>query len=93
VETAQFGSTKATTLDASADFATAAPTYAAFFRPKVSGSGTVWAVVARGYKGAYEQVLLDDTGSPPWLLSPVAASAHRIAFAFGGKLHLFSWQE
>ena len=93
VETAQFGSKNAVTLDASADFATAAPTYAAFFRPKVAGSGTAWAVVARGYNGKYEQVLLDDAGSPPWLLSPIAASAHRIAFAFGGKLQLFSWQE
>jgi hypothetical protein len=93
VEMARFGSDKADTIDSSGDFATAAATYAAFFRPKASGDGTAWAVVARGYTGAYEQVLLDDAGQPPWLLSPIAASAHHIAFAFDGTLHLFTWQQ
>jgi hypothetical protein len=49
--------------------------------------------VARGYTGKYEQVLLDDTGDPPWFLAPIAASGHRVAFALNGALHLFTWQE
>ncbi len=92
VETAKF-SGKAQTIDGAGDYATAAPTYAAFYRPKPSGDGTAWAVVAKGYTGGYQQVLLDDTGSPPWFLPSIAASAHRIAFSVDGALHLFTWQE
>lgn len=81
------------TLDPAADFATAAPTYAAYYRPTPSGDGTSWAVMAKGYTGKYEQVLLDDTGNPPWFLPPIAASGHHVAFALDGKLRLFTWQE
>ncbi len=85
------GATK--TLDGAGDFATAAPTFATYFRPTAGGDGTTWAVVTKGYTGAYEQVLLNDTGDPPWFLPPIAASAHHIAFCFDGTVHLFTWQE
>jgi hypothetical protein len=81
------------TLDSAGDFATAAPTYAAYYRPKPSGDGTAWAIVAKGYTGKYEQVLLDDTGDPPWFLAPIAASGHHVAFALNGALRLFTWQD
>ena len=82
----------AKTLDPAGDYAAAAPTYAAYFRPTPAGDGTSWAVVAKGYTGTYEQVLLDDTGAPPWFLPPIAVSDHHVAFAFDGTLHLFTWQ-
>ncbi len=72
------------TLDGAGDFATAAPTYAAYYRPTPSGDGTSWAVVAKGYTGKHEQVLLDDTGNPPWFLAPIATSGHHVAFTLDG---------
>jgi hypothetical protein len=93
VEVTDFAATDAGQMDGSGDFATAGPTYAAYFKPKVSGDGTAWSVVAKGYTGGHEQVLLDGTTSPPWFQAPIAASAHRVAFAVDGKLHLFSWQQ
>jgi hypothetical protein len=92
IEYSDFAGATAQQMDKTGDFATAGPTYAAYFRPSASGDGTAWAVVARGYKGVHEQVLLDDTGSPPWFLTPIATSATHIAFAIDGNLHLFTWQ-
>ena len=92
VEYVDFAGATMKQMDSAGDFATAGPTYAAYFRGVPSGDGTAWAVVARGYKGLYEQVLLDDTGSPPWLSSAIAASATHIAFTANGVLHLFTWQ-
>ncbi len=83
----------AKTLDPAGDYSAAAPTYAAYFRPMPAGDGTSWAVVAKGYMGKYEQVLLDDSGAPPWFLPPIAVSDHHVAFAFDGTLHLFTWQK
>lgn len=92
VDYAKFGG-KGTTIDGAGDFATAAPTYAAYFRPKPSGSGTAWQIVAKGHTGAYEQVLLDDAGTPPWFLPSIAASSNRVAFTVDGQVHLFTWKE
>jgi hypothetical protein len=93
IEVTQFERNDAGHIDDAGDFATAAPTYVAYFRPTASGNGTAWAVVAKGFNGMHEQVLLDDTGDPPWFLSPIAASANHIVFVLGdGTLHLFTWQ-
>lgn len=82
-----------TTIDAAGDYPTGAPTYAAYFRPTPSGGGTSWAIVAKGYTGKYEQVLLEDAGSPPWFLPPIAASGRHVAFTVDGRLRLFTWHE
>ena len=92
IEVSEFASGTMRQIDPAGDFATAAPTYVAYFRPTPAGDGTIWAIVARGLTGSYEQVLLKDAGSPPWFLGPIATSAHRIAFAIDGVLHLFQWQ-
>ena len=92
VEYSDFAGATAQQMDSAGDFATAGPTYAAYFRGTPSGDGTAWTVVARGYKGVHEQVLLGDTGSPPWFLTPIATSATHIAFTIDGNLHLFTWQ-
>ncbi len=92
IEVAEFASGQTQQIDPAGDFATAAPTYVAYFRPTPAGDGTTWAIVARGLTGSYEQVLLKDPGSPPWFLGPIATSAHRVAFVIDGVLHLFQWQ-
>ena len=92
VEYADFASASVQQMDPAGDFATVGPTYAAYFRGVPSGDGTAWAVVARGYKGLYQQVLLGDAGSPPWLSAPIATSATHIAFTANDALHLFTWQ-
>jgi hypothetical protein len=92
IEYSDFAGATAQQMDPAGDFATAGPTYAAYFRPSPSGDGTAWAVIARGYKGVHEQVLLDDTGDPPWFLTPIATSATHVAFTINGNLHLFTWQ-
>ncbi len=92
IEVAEFASGQTQQIDPAGDFATAAPTYIAYFQPTPAGDGTTWAIVARGLTGSYEQVLLKDPGSPPWFLAPIATSAHRVAFVIDGVLHLFQWQ-
>lgn len=92
IEVAEFATGDSRQVDAAGNFPTAAPTYVAYFRPTPAGDGTTWAVVARGLTGSYEQVLLEDTGAPPWFLAPVATSANRIAFVIDGVLRLFQWQ-
>jgi len=72
VEMARFGSDKADTIGLERGLRHRRSTTLRF-PPKASGGGTAWRLVARGYTGAYEQVLLDDAGQPPWLLSPIAA--------------------
>ena len=92
IEIAEFATGDSRQVDAAGTFPTAAPTYVAYFRPTPAGDGTTWAVAARGLTGSYEQVLLEDTGAPPWFLAPVATSANRIAFVIDGVLRLFQWQ-
>ncbi|OFW62156.1 MAG: hypothetical protein A2133_03530 [Actinobacteria bacterium RBG_16_64_13] len=80
------------TIDALGDFGTAAPTFAAYYRTPDSEQATGYEVVARGYTGAYEQVLGVLTDAPPWLSAPISASANHVAFIVDGGVHLFEWQ-
>jgi hypothetical protein len=74
-------------VDASGDFATAGPTFAAYYR---SGSGGSQ-IVARGYGGSYEQVL-GVNPDPPYWCPVIAVSPRHIAFTIGSEVHLFEWQ-
>ncbi len=78
-------------IDLLGDFATAAPTFAAYFRAIESPDEYSYEIVARGYDGNYEQVL-GMQSEPPWLSPFIAASDTHVAFAAGGVLHLFEWQ-
>ncbi|MFH0915816.1 MAG: hypothetical protein V1912_05145 [bacterium] len=78
-------------IDPKGDFATAAPTFAAYFRAIDSGDGSAYQIVARGFTGAYEQVLTQQA-DPPWLSPFVAASAAHVAFVADGTLHVFEWK-
>jgi hypothetical protein len=75
------------TIDASGDFATAGPTFAAYYKPSSSGSY----LVARGYGGGHEQTL-DDLSQPPFFCPAVSVSANHIAYVFEGQIHVFAWQ-
>jgi hypothetical protein len=80
-----------TTLDPLGDFATAASTFAAYFRSVDNGGSTAYEIVARGFTGAYEQVLGQQTDAP-WLSPPIVASDHHVAFTANGVAHVFEWQ-
>lgn len=77
-------------IDLRGDFGAAGPTFAAYYRPVDDGYGG-YEVVARGYRGVYEQVLAQGA-DPPWLAAPIAVSATRIAFLAGDRLYLFEWE-
>jgi len=79
------GATRA--IDPSGDFATAGPTFAAFYKPSSSGSY----LVARGYGGMHEQIL-GDLSTPPYFCPPAAVATRHIAYAFDDQIHLFEWQ-
>jgi hypothetical protein len=74
-------------IDPSGDFATAGPTFAAYYRP--GGAGSL--AVARGYTGAYEQVL-GELALPSYWCPPISVSARHIAYAVDTVAHLFEWQ-
>jgi hypothetical protein len=74
-------------IDPSGDFATAGPTFAAYYRPSEAGSQ----VVARGYGGAYEQIL-GELALPPYWCPVISVSPHHIAFAADTVMHVFEWQ-
>lgn len=76
-------------LDPLGDFATAGPTFVAYFRPS-EASGVGYEIVARGYEGAHEQVLTEQADAP-WLSAAIATSQRHVAFVTGGTLHLFEW--
>lgn len=78
-------------LDGRGDFPTAAPTFAAYFRAVEGGDTTSWEIVARGYKGAYEQSL-GEQGDPPWFSPAIGASGRHVAFVADGQLHVFEWK-
>lgn len=77
-------------LDPRGDFATAAPTFTAYYRPIDPPDGG-YEIVARGYEGRYEQVLAGQADAP-WLSPTIAASSSRVAFIAGGVLHVFEWE-
>jgi hypothetical protein len=74
-------------LDPSGDFATAGPTFAAYYRP--GGVGSL--LVARGYSAAHEQIL-DEMEQPPYFCPVISVSASHIAYVFENQVHLFEWQ-
>jgi hypothetical protein len=74
-------------LDPSGDFATAGPTFAAYYRP--GGAGSL--VVVSGYGGAHEQVL-GELAMPPYWCPPISVSARHVAYAADTVAHLFEWQ-
>lgn len=78
-------------VDPEGDFPTAAPTFAAYFRPIDSSDGNTYEIVARGLNGNYEQVLARQP-DPPWLSPFIAASGSHIAFVANNTLHVFEWK-
>ncbi|MBN1630977.1 MAG: zinc ribbon domain-containing protein [Thermoleophilia bacterium] len=76
-------------IDPLGDFATAAPTFAAYYRA-VEGDETTYEIVARGYTGGNEQVLGEQYDAP-WMSPFIAASANHVAFIVDGTVHLFEW--
>jgi hypothetical protein len=75
-------------IDAQGDYASAASSFAAYFRATDGGG---YELVARGLTGGYEQVL-GSAAEPPWLSPDIAASAHHVAFIAQGAVKLFEWQ-
>ena len=75
-------------LDPRGDFASAAASFAAYFKPADDGG---YDIVARGFTGAHEQVL-SQASEPPWLASSIAVSDHYVAFIVDGSARLFRWQ-
>ena len=51
-------------IDPMGDFATAGPTYVAYYRTDQTGEVWTWDIVAKGYSGGYEQVLAEDVPGP-----------------------------
>jgi hypothetical protein len=74
-------------IDPSGDFATAGPTFVAFYTPNDTGSY----LIASGYTGKHEQTL-GDLGAPPYFCPPISVSSEYIAYAFDDQIHLFRWQ-
>jgi hypothetical protein len=79
-----------TTLDPAGDFASAASTFAAYFRSVDGPDGTTYQIVARGFTGTYEQVLGEQTDAP-WLSAPISASDRHVACVIDGTAHVFEW--
>ncbi len=78
-------------IDPLGDFATAGPTYAAYFRTIESADEWSYEIVARGFTGSYEQVLGEQYDAP-WMSPFIGASAHHVAFIVDGVVHVFEWQ-
>lgn len=78
-------------IDSGGDFATAAATFAAYFRSVQTDGESSYEIVARGYQGLHEQVL-GRQYDPPWLSPLISASDNHVAFAVDGVAHVFEWQ-
>lgn len=74
-------------IDPSGDFATAGPTFAAYYIPTSSGSS----LVVRGYTGQHQQTL-DELSQPPYFCPPISVTDEYVAYAFEGEVHVFTWQ-
>jgi hypothetical protein len=85
------GTMEAGSLDPQGDFATAGPTYAAYYRTIETSDSYYYEIVARGYKSGHEQVLAE-TEIDPFFSAPIAASESRVAFVIDGVVRLFEWQ-
>jgi hypothetical protein len=75
------------TIDPSGDFATAGPSFAAYYKPGTAGS----LLVVRGYGGAHEQTL-GELNQPPYFCPAISVSATHIAYAFEEQIRVFAWQ-
>ena len=91
LEATDLVSQKAWEVDPLGDFPAAAPTYVAYYRTVESADAVGWEIVARGYDGAYEQVL-GKTSLDPFLSAPIAASGAHVAFLLDDVVHLFEWR-
>jgi hypothetical protein len=78
-------------IDAKGDFASAAPTFVAYFRPFNNLDTTQYEIVARGLTTGQEQVLAQQSDAP-WLSPVIAACGQHVAFAANGALHVFEWK-
>jgi hypothetical protein len=74
-------------IDPSGDFATAGPTFAAYYRPSDAGAF----LVVRGYRGSHEQTL-GELGQPPYFCPLLSVSEAHVAYAFENAVHVFAWQ-
>jgi hypothetical protein len=77
-------------IDPLGDFATAGPTFAAYYRA-VEGDETSYKIVVRGFITGFEQVL-GEQSEAPWMSPFIAASANHVALIVEGTVHLFEWQ-
>lgn len=79
------------TLDPEGDFATAAPTYAAYYRSVESADSWSYQILTRGYGSGRESVLAE-TDLDPYFSPAIATSATHVAAVIDDTLQLFEWQ-
>ncbi|MBN1320772.1 MAG: zinc ribbon domain-containing protein [Thermoleophilia bacterium] len=79
------------TLDIEGDFATAGPTYAAYFRSREVDENWSYEILTRGYATGQEHVLATTT-LVPYFSPAIAASATWVAAVVDDALLLFEWQ-
>ena len=78
-------------IDPRGDYATAGPTFAAYYRMVEAADSYTYEIVARGYTGTYEQVIAE-TEIDPYFSAPIAASGAHIALVLDDQVRLFEWQ-
>ncbi|NLO27316.1 MAG: zinc ribbon domain-containing protein [Actinobacteria bacterium] len=79
------------TIDINGDFATAGPTYAAYFRSRETGENASYEILTRGYTTGLEHVLATTT-VVPYFSPAIATSATRVTAVIDDALHLFEWR-
>lgn len=82
---------KVRTLDPEGDFATAAPTYAAYYRSVETADSWSYQILTRGY-GSDQENLLAETDLDPYFSPAIATSATHVAAVVDEALLLFEWQ-
>lgn len=78
-------------LDPLGDFATAGPTFAAYYRSIETADDWTYEIVVKGYVTGDEQVLAE-TDLDPYFSAPIAVSARHAAFLVDDVVRLFEWQ-
>jgi len=81
----------AQTLDIEGDFATAGPTYAAYFRSREVDENWSYEMLTRGYATGQENVLATTT-LVPYFSPAIAVSATRVAAVVDDVLTVSVWQ-
>lgn len=79
------------TVDPLGDYASAGPTFTAYYRTIESAETWSYEVVTRGHETGWEQVLLE-TDVDPYFMPPIAVSAHRVALLLDDVVRLFTWE-